>query len=239
MRPVFAVCTSKSCVMIPNCTRIDVLAQHLAGGLLMLSHSGHWKDLLDVSLLMMDLTADGRVIGQAAGSQEGHHRASCSLGWCAFWPYGLENLFAIARRSAVPPSSGRWAPDLQSHLAYLQELACSIELWAACHVQQRRMLSSMLHGPRSSSGQRQSVGDTALWHVCAGGAASAAAAANATAAGRPASPPPRGTPARKLLQGRLSSSSLGQQYEAVEVKVMAYVTNSSVFESLVGPYASV
>lgn len=82
------------------------------------------------------------------------------------------------------------------------------------------------------------INSAGMW-ACAGGAGAAAAAANATAAGRPASPPPRGAPARKLLQGRLSSSSLGQQYEAVEVKVMAYVTNSSVFESLVGPYVSV
>jgi hypothetical protein len=72
----------------------------------------------------------------------------------------------------------------------------------------------------------------------AGGTGTAAGVANTTVAARVAPPPPQ-APARKLLQGRLDKSALGQQkFEAVEVKVMAYVTNSSVFESLVGACAS-
>jgi hypothetical protein len=41
-------------------------------------------------------------------------------------------------------------------------------------------------------------------------------------------------PARKLLQGRLNTaSSARQQYEALEVVAVAYMTNSSIFFSQV------
>ena len=67
----------------------------------------------------------------------------------------------------------------------------------------------------------------------AGGTVAVAATPNTTAAGRVAPAPPSAS-VRKLLQGRPGGSSLGQQqYEAVELNAMAYVTNNSVFESLV------
>ena len=98
--------------------------------------------------------------------------------------------------------------------------------------------SPILHSinQKTAADSDVSTGDVDI-SACAGGEATDTAVANTTAAGRVPSPPPR-APARKLLQGGLSSSSLGQQpYEALEVKVMAYVTNDSVFESLVGTCA--